>query len=163
MKHRAKGASLSDLTPKLAQPRKLRALVKPRVLPPNPLTRAERASLEADEAALRAAGAMPRRPQVIPRDCPPGPCPFVACPHNLMVNVDRATEAITLNFPALEVHELRETCSLRAAKRGRLSEAQVGKLVNMTRDGVAQVVARALRKLKTDEVKLVLRGEAAAK
>lgn len=136
--------------------------MKPRVLPPSQLTRAERAELEVDEAALRAAGALAARPKVIPRDCPTGPCPFAACRHNLMVNIDRATEAITVNFPALDVHELRETCALRAAKRGGMSEAQVGKLVNLSRRGVQEVLARVSRKLRAAGADEVLRGLRAA-
>lgn len=76
--------------------------------------------------------------------CMPGPCPYVRCTAHLYLSVDPTTEAITLNFPGLEVWELRETCTLRAAARGGMSVKRVAKLVNLSPDRVAHIIERAL-------------------
>jgi hypothetical protein len=109
------------------------------------LTAAERAELRRHRAELRRAGVYRRRPQTW-GECARrrGPCGFVSCRYNLYLDVDEVTGAVKVNFPDLEIDELPETCALRAAARGGLSNEEVGKLLNVTDEWVRQIEQRGL-------------------
>lgn len=76
------------------------------------------------------------------------PCPFVGCRHHLYLDVNPETGSIKLNFPHLEVLELKETCSLDIADRGGVTLEEVGELMNLTRERIRQVEVRGLIRLK---------------
>lgn len=76
------------------------------------------------------------------------PCPFVSCKHHLYLDVDQASGSIKLNFPQLDVWELRETCALDVAERGGATLEEVGAVINLVRDRVRQIETGALAKLK---------------
>jgi hypothetical protein len=78
----------------------------------------------------------------------PRPCPFVSCKHHLYLDVNPETGSIKLNFPDLEVWEMRETCSLDVADRGGITLEEVGEILNLTRERIRQVEVRGLLKLK---------------
>jgi hypothetical protein len=81
----------------------------------------------------------------------PRPCMFVSCKHNLYLDVNPETGSIKLNFPDLEVWEMRETCSLDVADRGGITLEEVGEILNLTRERIRQVEVRGLLKLKMGE------------
>jgi hypothetical protein len=76
------------------------------------------------------------------------PCPYVSCKHHLYLDVNPETGSIKLNFPDLEVWEMRETCSLDVADRGGITLEEVGEILNLTRERIRQVEVRGLLKLK---------------
>ena len=76
------------------------------------------------------------------------PCPFVSCKYHLYLDVSPRTGAIKLNFPDLEVWEMKETCSLDVADRGGTTLEDVGAIMNLTRERIRQVEVRALAKLE---------------
>jgi len=78
----------------------------------------------------------------------PRPCPYVSCKHHLFLDVSARTGAIKLNFPDLEVWEMNETCALDIADRGGTTLEEVGAIMNLTRERIRQIEAKALRKLK---------------
>ena len=78
------------------------------------------------------------------------PCPFVACKHHLYLDVNPETGSIKLNFPDLEVWEMKETCALDVADRGGITLEEVGEILNLTRERIRQVEVRGLLKLKMD-------------
>ena len=110
----------------------------------------ELGKLEADELL---AGITAQRPRTR-AECLPGgpnearPCPWVSCKHHLALDVNPRTGAIKLNFPALEVWELPETCALDVADRGGITLEEVGEITNLTRERVRQVESRGLASLK---------------
>jgi hypothetical protein len=78
----------------------------------------------------------------------PRPCPFVSCKHHLYLDVNPETGSIKLNFPDLEVWEMRETCSLDVADKNGITLEEVGEIMNLTRERIRQVEVRGLIKLK---------------
>lgn len=76
------------------------------------------------------------------------PCPHVGCRHHLYLDVNMETGSIKVNFPHLEVWELKETCSLDVADRGGVTLEEVGEIMNLTRERIRQVEVRGLIKLK---------------
>lgn len=76
------------------------------------------------------------------------PCPYVSCKHHLYLDVNPETGSIKLNFPDLEVWEMKETCSLDVADRGGITLEEVGEILNLTRERIRQVEVRGLLKLK---------------
>lgn len=76
------------------------------------------------------------------------PCPYVSCKHHLYLDVSPRTGAIKLNFPDLEVWEMKETCALDIADRGGTTLEDVGAIMNLTRERIRQVEVRALAKLE---------------
>jgi hypothetical protein len=90
------------------------------------------------------------RPQVR-ADCRGGarPCPFVACKYHLYLDVNPGTGSLKLNFPDIEVWEMRESCALDVAERGGVTLEDVGSIMNLTRERIRQVEHRSLRKLKS--------------
>lgn len=78
----------------------------------------------------------------------PRPCPYVSCKHHLYLDVNEETGSIKLNFPDLEVWEMRETCSLDVSERGGITLEEVGEILNLTRERIRQVEVSGLLKLK---------------
>jgi hypothetical protein len=78
----------------------------------------------------------------------PRPCPFVSCKHHLYLDVNPETGSIKLNFPDLEVWDMKETCSLDVADRNGITLEEVGEIMNLTRERIRQVEVRGLLKLK---------------
>jgi len=76
------------------------------------------------------------------------PCPFVSCKHHLFLDVSAKTGAIKLNFPDLEVWDMKETCSLDIADRGGTTLEEVGAIMNLTRERIRQVEVKGLAKLQ---------------
>jgi Sigma-70, region 4 len=76
------------------------------------------------------------------------PCPYVSCKHHLYLDVNPETGSIKLNFPDLEVWEMKETCSLDVADKGGITLEEVGEILNLTRERIRQVEVRGLLKLK---------------
>lgn len=71
------------------------------------------------------------------------PCPFVSCQHHMYLDVSPKTGAIKLNFPDLDVWEMRETCALDVADRGGATLERTGEMLNVTRERVRQMEKRA--------------------
>lgn len=100
----------------------------------NRMTRAERAAWR---AIAPTAGTRPgTRGECVGA---PRPCPWVSCRHHLYLDVNPETGSLKLNFPHLEVWDLRETCSLDVADRGGATLEEVGDILNLTRERVRQV------------------------
>ena len=78
------------------------------------------------------------------------PCPFVTCKHHLYLDVNPETGSIKLNFPDLEVWEMKETCALDVADRGGITLEEVGEILNLTRERIRQVEVRGLLRLKME-------------
>jgi hypothetical protein len=76
------------------------------------------------------------------------PCPWVSCKHHLYLDVNPETGSIKLNFPDLELEDMRDTCSLDVADRGGITLEEVGEILNLTRERIRQVEVRGLLKLK---------------
>jgi len=76
------------------------------------------------------------------------PCPWVSCKHHLYLDVNPDTGSIKLNFPDLEVWEMKDTCSLDVADRNGITLEEVGEIMNLTRERIRQVEVRGLLKLK---------------
>lgn len=85
------------------------------------------------------------------------PCPFVSCKHHLFLDVSAKTGAIKLNFPDLEVWEMKETCALDVADRGGTTLEEVGAIMNLTRERIRQVEVKGLAKLKALRDMMALR------
>jgi hypothetical protein len=77
------------------------------------------------------------------------PCPWVSCKHHLYLDVNPETGSIKLNFPDLEVWDMKDTCSLDVADRNGITLEEVGEIMNLTRERIRQVEVRGLLKLKT--------------
>lgn len=78
----------------------------------------------------------------------PRPCPYVGCRYNLYADVNEKTGSIKLNFPDLEVDEMKSSgCALDEAERGGLNIEDVGALLNVTRTRVQQIEAAAADKI----------------
>lgn len=87
-------------------------------------------------------------------DCLPGgcneqrPCPWVSCKFHLAIDVNPKTGSVKLNFPALEVWEMRETCALDVADRGGTTLEDVGDITGLTRERIRQIEQRGLIKIR---------------
>ena len=75
----------------------------------------------------------------------PRPCPWVSCRHHLFFDEVRGKPRPT--WPGLEPDELPETCSLDVADRGEINLADIGRLLDLSRERVRQIESRALAKL----------------
>jgi hypothetical protein len=109
------------------------------------LTREERMETE---AILLDLGTM-RKPETR-AECATGqrPCPFVSCKYHLYLDVNPNTGSIKINFPHVELWEMKETCALDIADKGGTTLEEVGVIVNLTRERIRQVEALGLEKLK---------------
>lgn len=121
--------------------------LRSRTISPKRLTRAvlELEAIDADEASdLEAA-----RPRMR-AECVGGlrPCPFVACKHNLYLDINAETGSIKFNYPDLEPGDLAESCSLDVAERGGHTLEVVGSLLCITRERTRQIEVRAMMRLK---------------
>lgn len=99
---------------------------------------------EPEVEALRA-----ERP-VVRGDCEDGerPCPWVSCKHHLYLDVSPDTGAIKINYPDKEPHEIDNSCALDVAGRGGMTLAEVGEIMNLTRERIRQVEVRGLLRLR---------------
>ena len=81
-------------------------------------------------------------------DCRGGsrPCPLVSCKWHLYCDVSPGTGSLKLNFPDLEVWEMRHSCALDVADRGELTLEEVGELMNWSKERARQVEAEAVGK-----------------
>jgi hypothetical protein len=78
----------------------------------------------------------------------PRPCPFVGCRHHLYLDVNPATGSIRLNFPDLEVWEMKDSCALDIADQGGTTLMELGAVINVTRERIRQIEFTALRALE---------------
>ena len=62
--------------------------------------------------------------------------------------MNQETGSIKLNFPDLDIAEMKDTCSLDVADRGGITLEEVGEILNLTRERIRQVEVRGLVKLK---------------
>jgi hypothetical protein len=76
------------------------------------------------------------------------PCPFLACKHHLYLDVNPETGSIKLNFPHLELSEMKETCALDIADRGPITLEEIGEIMNLTRERIRQLEQSALEKIE---------------
>jgi len=84
----------------------------------------------------------------------PRPCPLVSCKYNLYLQVNPKTGTIAMQFPHLEPEEMPpdKSCVLDVADEGPHSLDHIGTLLNMTRERVRQIEAKAiLRALASKE------------
>lgn len=81
------------------------------------------------------------------------PCPFVSCEHHLYLDVSRRTGSIKLNFPDIEVEDMVESCTLDLAERDGLTLEEVGVAMNVTRERVRQIEAKALRRVNAEPLR----------
>lgn len=85
----------------------------------------------------------------------PRPCPFVSCRYHryMDVNTEKKGSQIKLNFPDvldythLDADGLEHTCILDLAEEGTRTLDEVGELLNLTRERVRQIEAKAIKKL----------------
>jgi len=82
-------------------------------------------------------------------DCIQGirPCPFVSCRYHLYLDV-RDNGTIVINFPNIDVTEMKETCALDVADRGGATLEDIGALLNLTRERIRQLEAAGVRLLR---------------
>lgn len=120
-----------------------RSAPRPKTMPSR-MTKAEQRAAEAEPS-----NSAPSRPMVR-GDCiaGPRPCPWVGCRYHLYIDVNPRLGSIKLNWPNLEPWELLETCALDAADRGTLILEDCGDRLNITRERVRQLEAKALAKLR---------------
>lgn len=76
------------------------------------------------------------------------PCPHVSCRYHLYLDVNPETGSIKLNFPNIEVWEMKESCALDIAERGGVTLEEVGQLMNLTRERIRQLESHGLSQVK---------------
>ncbi len=78
------------------------------------------------------------------------PCPYVGCSMHLYLDVDERTGSIKFNFPELEPWELVQSCALDVPESDPdgITLELTGEYMNLTRERIRQVEAKAFRKLK---------------
>lgn len=78
----------------------------------------------------------------------PRPCPYVGCRYNMYLDVGKKG-AIKLNFPDLEPWEMPAagSCALDAAAQGPHRLEKVGELMNVVRERIRQIQAKAEQKI----------------
>jgi sigma-70-like protein len=114
-----------------------------RTIPPAALSRDER--LKGEETSYPDVD----RPRTR-GDCSgqPRPCPWISCSHHLYLDANPKTGAIKLNFPALEVWEMTESCSLDVADRAGVTLKEVGRIYNLTRERIRQIETNGIRAIE---------------
>lgn len=85
------------------------------------------------------------------------PCPFVGCKYNLYLDEGEHAEAgsIKLNFPDLEPHKMKESCSLDVADRGGATLEETGAFINVTRERVRQIEVKAVSGLRKQKGQMI--------
>lgn len=86
------------------------------------------------------------------------PCPFVGCLYNLYLEVTNAG-TLHLNFFELEPWEMTESCALDVADRGEATLAEIGRVLNVSRERVRQIEVGALVHLERKRVARLLGEE----
>lgn len=81
----------------------------------------------------------------------PRPCVYLSCRHHLYLEVNDAG-GIKLNFPDLELDEIKETCALDVADHGGRTLDEVGALMNVVRERVRQIEQQALKQIDPKEI-----------
>jgi len=89
----------------------------------------------------------------------PRPCPYVSCRYHRFVDVDSEKKGsqIKFNFPDIIDYEnmdeekFKDTCILDLAAEGPRTLDEIGELLNLTRERVRQIEARAIRRLYNNE------------
>lgn len=76
------------------------------------------------------------------------PCPFLSCRFHLYLDVSPKSGGIKFNFDHLEAYEIPESCALDVADKGGDTLENIGLMMNLTRERVRQLEAKALHKLK---------------
>lgn len=76
------------------------------------------------------------------------PCPYVSCKYNLYLDIQLKTGAIKYNFPDIEPDQMEFSCVLDIADQGGNKLESVGVVMNLTRERVRQIEAKALKKLE---------------
>jgi hypothetical protein len=131
---------------------------RPKSIPARRLSRRE---LRAQSARLQILPEIPR-----PRtrgDCAsvPRPCPFASCRHHLYAEISEQGW-LKLNFPHLDILDMRESCSLDVADRDGVTLEVLGELFNISLEGARQVELDVLGELRAklgeDEVRAILGG-----
>lgn len=79
---------------------------------------------------------------------PLSPCPYVSCKYHLALDIDPNTGSIRHNFGDRELHELDQTCALKVAEHGGVSEAEIGRYLNVVREHVGTIAERARGKVR---------------
>lgn len=104
---------------------------------------------EVERARLRLKSEPPPQRPRTRADCAAGPrpCPHVSCKHHLYLDVSPYTGTIKINFPDIEVWEMRVSCALDIADNGGMRLEDVGELMNVTRERARQIEIQALTKL----------------
>ena len=74
-------------------------------------------------------------------------CPWVGCRYHLYLDA-QPSGSIKFYFPGLEVWELPETCALHVARKGQTNNADIGALLNVTRERVRQLLAQTIDRLR---------------
>lgn len=78
----------------------------------------------------------------------PRPCPWVACRHHLLLDIDPGTGAIYTSFGGADFDEIPQTCALDVADQGGLTLQEVAETVGITRERVRQIESRSQRVLR---------------
>ena len=87
-------------------------------------------------------------------ECLPGgpnearPCVFVSCAHNLYLDVSERTGSIKVNYPELDPEDMGHSCCLDLADAGGMTLEAVGEVLNVTRERLRQIEAKALPMLR---------------
>lgn len=85
------------------------------------------------------------------------PCPFSACRHHLLLDVDEITGSIKVNFPPADdsaealvavLHAMPDTCALDVADRLGVTLEECGSRENLVRERVRQCEVDSLTRLK---------------
>ncbi len=134
----------SEGTPELERPvRRHRKRSRSKTIAPRRLTK--------EELRLSQTLSTPEVERPVMRaDCASGPrpCPWVSCKYHLFLDVNPETGSIKLNFPDLDLEDMRDTCALDVADRGGITLEEVGEILNLTRERIRQVEVRGLVKLR---------------
>lgn len=76
----------------------------------------------------------------------PRPCPWLGCKYHLALDVG-VRGSLKINFPHLELEEMAATCALDESDKGGMNLADVGRLLNLTRERVRQIESNGLAKM----------------
>lgn len=74
------------------------------------------------------------------------PCPWVSCKYHLYLDV-MPSGSIRFNFPGKDVWELRETCALDVADRGKQHSDEIARLINLTSSNCRETLTLYKRRL----------------